>query len=91
MGMLAKRSDNSFLLAGGTVGGICLCEKNVLRESLTILYDASHILCSEFELLPSGRQYRVPKWRTVRASRSFVSNAVLIVNNYLKHKHKGIL
>ncbi len=57
MGMLAKRSGNSFLLAGGTVGGICLCEKNVLRESLTILYDASHILCSEFELLPSGRQY----------------------------------
>ncbi len=73
------------------LGVSALCEKNVLRMSLTILGDTSHILYSEFELLPSGRRYSVPKWRTVRASRSLVSNAVLIVNNYLKHKDKGVL
>ncbi len=59
-------------------------------EVLTILGDTSHILYLEFEPLPSGRRYRVPKWRTVKASRSFVSNAVLSVNTYLKHKDKGV-
>ncbi len=58
------------------LGLSALCERNVLRKSLTILDDTSHILFLEFELLPSGRRYRVPKWRTVKASRSFVSNAV---------------
>jgi len=46
-----------------------LCERSVLRKSLTILEDTSHILSLEFELLPSGKRYRVPKWRTTKASR----------------------
>ncbi len=41
------------------LGVSALCEKNVLRKSLTILDDTSHILYSEFDLLPSGRRYRV--------------------------------
>lgn len=60
------------------LGLSALSEKNVLRKSLSILDDSSHILYSEFELLTSDR--RMPKWRTVRTSTSFVSNAVLTVN-----------
>ncbi len=80
--MLSRSQLQSIVHLGSKITGSvqlglsALCERNVLRKSLTILDDTSHILFLEFELLPSGRRYRVPKWRTVKASRSFVSNAV---------------
>ncbi len=82
----------SFINLGSTITGSvqlglsALCERNVLRKYLTILDDKSHVLHLEFELLPSGRRYRVPKVRTVKASRSFVSNAVMSVHSYLKQR-----
>lgn len=59
----------SKIMGSVQLGLSVLCERNVLRKSLTILVDTSHILYLESEPLPSGRQYRVPNWRTVKASR----------------------
>ncbi len=67
--------------------GICsVWEKFAYRMPLNVLGNTSHIFLSKFEWLFSGGQNRVPKRRTERASGSFVSNAVLIVNNYLKQR-----
>ena len=35
-------------------------EETVLRQARKIVADPSHVLYSEYELLPSGRRYRVP-------------------------------
>ncbi len=68
------------------LGLSALCERNVLRKFLTIVDDTAHVLHLEFELLPSGRRYKVPKGRTVKASRSFVSNTVMSANTYFKQR-----
>ncbi len=45
-----------------------------MRKSHAILWDVLHPLYGEYELLPSGRRYRVPLLQTARAQRGFKSD-----------------
>ena len=43
-----------------------LYERRLVRKSRVIVNDNSHVLDEHYELLPSGRRFRVPKSNTVR-------------------------
>ena len=38
-----------------------LYERRVVRKARVIVDDNSHVLATHYELLPSGRRFRVPK------------------------------
>ena len=50
-----------------------------------ILKDDSHPLHSEFQLLPSGRRFIVPRCRTQQYKNSFVPAAITQMNKTLQH------
>ena len=54
---------------------------SVLRKASKIVNDPSHPLFPSFEVLPSGRRFRAPRWRKVLFKRSFVPSAVSILNS----------
>jgi len=53
---------------------------NLLRLANTIISNPLHILHKEFELLPSNRRYRVPRFNKVRLKHSFVHQATIALN-----------
>lgn len=55
-------------------------EQSVLRQARRVLSDPSHILHAEYELLPSGRRFRIPKTKLNRYKYSFIPNSVKILN-----------
>ena len=57
-----------------------LCESRVAGKGRAILSDASHPLNTQYEMLPSGRRYRVPLLRTSRAQRSFIPTSIVLLN-----------
>ena len=42
-----------------------LYERRVVRKARVIVDDNSHVFAKHYELLPSGRRFRVPKSNTV--------------------------
>jgi len=56
------------------------CDSQVLRKGQAIIRDVSHPLFSAYELLASGRWYRVPFHRTNWARRSFVPISIELLN-----------
>ena len=60
-------------------------EETVLRQARKIVADPSHVLNSEYELLPSGRRYRVPvknkKRYLNRYKFSFVPLSITLLNS----------
>lgn len=62
-----------------------LFEKTIVKQSRKIIADPSHVLYSEYELLPSGRRYRVPtKYRKrylIRYKNSFIPLSVNLLNS----------
>ena len=70
-----------------------LYECRVVKKARNIQNDATHILARNYDVLPSGRRLRVPRFSTVRGRKSFVpmsvsllyhiqsSSAVLVVLN----------
>ncbi|KAK6178302.1 hypothetical protein SNE40_013103 [Patella caerulea] len=57
-----------------------LHNKFVLNVGRKIAFDETHFLYSEYELLPSGRRYRVPKFKTKRCQSSFIPQSICILN-----------
>jgi hypothetical protein len=57
-----------------------LYERRAVRKAKTIIRDASHVLAHHYELLPSGRRFKVPKLSTVRAKKSFIPMTVQLLN-----------
>ena len=57
-------------------------DQSVLRQAQRVLSDPSHILHMEYELLPSGRRYRIPKCKLNRFKHSFVPTSIKILNNF---------
>ena len=55
-------------------------EQSVLRQAEKILSDQTHILHTEYQLLPSGRRFRVPTCRLNRFRNSFVPTSIKILN-----------
>ena len=43
-----------------------LYERRVVQKARVIVDDNSHVLAKYYELLPSGRRFRVPKSNTLR-------------------------
>ena len=54
---------------------------SVFRKASKIVNDPSHPLFPSFELLPSGRRFRAPRWKKVLFKRSFVPSAVSVLNS----------
>lgn len=50
-----------------------LFDDTVRKQGLKISVDTKHILHGEYELLPSGRRYRIPNWKTNRFKFSMVN------------------
>ena len=57
-----------------------LYERRVVRKGRAIAMDSSHVLAKLFDLLPSGRRYRVIKCKKQRFTKSFVNRAILLMN-----------
>lgn len=71
--------------SGWLIGETQLCleslyTKQLQRLARSITNDVSHPLASEFQLLPSGRRFTVPRIRTTRYRNSFVPVAVSLLN-----------
>ena len=56
-------------------------EETAMRQCLKITRDPNHLLHSEYELLPSGRRYRLPKCRMNRYTFSFVPLSIKSLNS----------
>lgn len=69
-------------IIGKTQKQLSCIYKDVLRKkAVKIANDPSHPLCSEFELLPSGRRYKVPKANRNIYKNSFIPNAIKVLND----------
>lgn len=55
-------------------------EQATLQQANKIVCDPSHILHGEYELLPSGRRFRVPHCRLNRFKNSFVPVSIKLLN-----------
>ena len=56
-------------------------EQTVFRQAQRIVTEPSHILHLEYELLPSGRRYRVTTCKLNRFKNSFVPTSIKFLNN----------
>ncbi len=63
-----------------------LYQKQMLRRVESILSDSSHPLQAEFQMLPSGLRFKLPKFRTNRYKHSFVPAAILLLNSIKNHR-----
>ena len=57
-----------------------LYERRVRAKAFKIESDTSHILASRYELLPSGRRFRIPKFKTIRTQKSFIPMSISLLN-----------
>ena len=57
-----------------------LYDEAVRRQALNIVQDEDHILHGEYDLLPSGRRYRLPNSRTNRFKLSMVPWSIKLLN-----------
>ena len=57
-----------------------LYDRRVVRKAWMIARDTSHVLAHHYELLPSGRRFRMPKLSTVRSKNSFVPKSINLLN-----------
>lgn len=55
-------------------------EHATVRHTERIVCDFSHVLNTEYELLPSGRRFRVPRCRLNRFKNSFIPVSVKLLN-----------
>ncbi len=60
-----------------------LFEETVTRQAQKIISDPTHVLHSEYQLLPSGRRFRVPKCRLNRFKNSFVPLSIKALDDKL--------
>ena len=57
-----------------------LYKKMVSRRANAILSSQDHPLREQFEILPSGRRFRVPKCETNRMRSTFIPSAIMHLN-----------
>ena len=57
-----------------------LYERRAVRKARVMAVDESHGLSKYFELLPSGKRYRMPRFRTLRMKNSFIPNSISLMN-----------
>ena len=64
------------------------CSNQVNKKALKIIDDKNHILNNRFELMQSGRRYRLPICKTNRYRLSFIPHAIKVVNASREGKSK---
>ena len=57
-----------------------LYERYAKRKAWSIVRDNNHVLALHYKLLPSGRCFRIPKFKTRRLQNSFIPSSVLLWN-----------
>ena len=57
-----------------------LYERRVRKKASEIANDNCHVLAQHFELLPSGKRFRIVKARTCRFKNSFIPVSVVLLN-----------
>jgi hypothetical protein len=57
-----------------------LYDCRVVKKARVIARDSSHVLAQHYQLLPSGRRFRMPKVSKVRTKNSFVPRSVEMLN-----------
>lgn len=60
-----------------------LYNRAVMTQATKISLDSTNPLSSEYELLPSGRRFRIPKCKTNRLKLSFVPASIKLLNNVI--------
>ena len=55
-------------------------EQTVVRQAKNIISDPSHVLNSEYELMRSGRRYRMPQCKYNRFKHSFIPLSIKMLN-----------
>lgn len=57
------------------------CNRQILRKAASIPACLGRVLAVEFSLLPSGRRYALPAYKTNCHSKSFIPSAVRFLNS----------
>jgi len=58
-----------------------LFDQATIRQAKNIISDTNHALFLEFELLTSGKRYRVPMCKYIRYKRSFIPLSIKLIND----------
>lgn len=61
-----------------------LYECRVLQKARVIMRESSHVLAHHYEILPSGRRLRVPKFNLKRTKCSFIPKSIELLNKCSK-------
>ena len=78
---LSKIVNVSSKIVGERMSGLTeLYESRVREKCARITADTSHVLACNYQLLPSGKRYRVPLYKTVRAKSSFIPMSIQFTN-----------
>jgi len=81
---LSKIVNLASKVAGHKLDSMAItCERRVLKKGIAINKDTSHPLYRAYELLPSGRRFRLPYFQTNRASKSFIPTSITLMNKKL--------
>ena len=56
--------------------------KKMLSLARSITSDPTHVLFEEYELLPSNRRFRLPRYGRVKMKKAFVYQSVLLLNKH---------
>ena len=59
-----------------------LYERRVTQKAKMTAMNPGHVLATHYQLLPSGRRYRMAMASTARARRSFISRPIQAVNGH---------
>ena len=60
-----------------------LYERRCVQKGKAIMSDSKHVLVDFFEVLPSGRRIKESKCRTTRTKKSFVPQAIRLLNKHI--------
>lgn len=87
MSMDNKTRLNNLVKVAGKISGrsqvqlVDFYNRQVLRKATSVLLCSDHPLFNDFQLLPSGRRYKMTAVKTKRHKLSFVPSAIILINN----------
>ena len=82
-----KQNIHNFLQNRYVLYTQLLYKTRTLQMATKILSDPTHFLHDHYDLLPSGRRYRMPIIKTQRALKSFIPSSIKYVNQPQKNNH----
>ena len=58
-------------------------EQTLVRQAQKICFDAIHVFYSEYQLLPSGKHYKIPKYKLNCYKCSFIPLSIKELNQHI--------